>query len=198
MQAVDVLRDDRAHPALLDEAGERTVAGVGRRALERRMGRELAPPGLAARLCRGEEVAELDRLVPGPDAPGRAEIGNARLGGDAGAGEGDDVVRLGDHAPQRVDGVRRSGSDTVPPSPITLRIPIGLRPADRTPRSIDNSHEPAATGRRSSSSMDTSSGPAMKAILTPGRMVVSSRVNVAPLAFSWAHTASMFSTSKPK
>jgi hypothetical protein len=39
----------------------------------------------------------------GPDAARRAEVGNARLGGDARAREGDDARRLGDHALELVD-----------------------------------------------------------------------------------------------
>ena len=108
VQAVDVLRDDGCHLALLDEAGERAVAGVGGGLLQGLVARELAPPGLAAGLGGGHEVAEVDGPELGPDAAGRAVVGDAQFGGDAGAGEGHHAFRLGDHALEIVDLGHRS------------------------------------------------------------------------------------------
>src|SRR6516162_9030193 len=56
----------------------------------------------------------------------------------------------------------------------------------------------AQTALRSSSSIDTPSGARKKATRTPGRTVVGSRVNSAPLALSSATTASMPLTVSPK
>ena len=108
VQPVDVLGDDGCHPALLDEAGERAVAGVGGGLLQGLVARELAPPGLAAGFGGGHEVAEVDGPELGPDAAGRAVVGDARFGGDAGAGEGHHAFRLGDHALEIVDLGHRS------------------------------------------------------------------------------------------
>ena len=87
---------------------ERAMAGVGLGLQHGLVGGELAPPGFAARFVGGHEVVEVDRPVLGPDAAGRAEIGNARFGRDAGAGEGDHAFRLGDHALEIVDLGHRS------------------------------------------------------------------------------------------
>ena len=92
VQPVDVLGDDGAHAPLLDQLGERAMAGVGLGLEHGLVGRELAAPGLPAHLLRRHEVVEVDRLVLGPDAAGRAEIRNAGFGRDAGAGEGDDPL----------------------------------------------------------------------------------------------------------
>ena len=54
------------------------------------------------------------------------------------------------------------------------------------------------TGKRSSSSIDTPSGPVRKAMRMPGRTDSGSRVKTAPLALRSAHTASMFLTDRPK
>nr|GAJ35988.1 hypothetical protein BDOA9_0152000 [Bradyrhizobium sp. DOA9] len=51
---------------------------------------------------------------------------------------------------------------------------------------------------RSSSSIEMPSGPRMKQMRTPGRMVVGSRVKATPLALISAATASMSFTVKPK
>src|SRR5436190_23144292 len=51
---------------------------------------------------------------------------------------------------------------------------------------------------RSSTSMETPSGPRTKQILMPGRGELSSMVNSAPFAFRSATTLSMFVTRRPK
>src|SRR5205085_6574286 len=94
---------DGNHLALLDQAGERAMSGVGGRFLQNLVAGELATPGLAAGLGGGQKVAELDRPHLRPDAAGRTVVGNTRFGGDAGARESDNALRVGDHLPQLVD-----------------------------------------------------------------------------------------------
>src|SRR4029078_2587439 len=65
--------------------------------------RELAPPRLAPHLLRRHEVVEIDRLVLGPDAARRAEVGDARFSRHARAGEGDHTPGALDHLTQPVD-----------------------------------------------------------------------------------------------
>ena len=91
-------------------------------------------------------------------------------------------------------------------SPSTTTTPGGRTAArwvlrnrcSRNPQKGDNSATPPAgshaIGVRSRSSMDTPSGPVTKAIRVPGRIVTGSRLNIAPLDLSSAHTASMFLT----
>ncbi len=50
MQAVDVLGDDGGHASLLDQLGERAMAGIGLGLEHGLVGGELAPPGFAAHL----------------------------------------------------------------------------------------------------------------------------------------------------
>src|SRR5258708_2980377 len=76
---------------------DRTVAGIGLGRLEKLLHLEAATPGLAPRLLRGEKLIEIDRRHLGPNAAGAAEIGDAAFGADAGAGEDDDTLRLGEH-----------------------------------------------------------------------------------------------------
>ena len=89
VQLVDVLGDERMQLAALLERHQRAVAGVRRRAPGRRI-EARAPRGLA-HLRLGEVVLDrrllLGRRVPRPHAARAAEIGNARFGRDAGAGE---------------------------------------------------------------------------------------------------------------
>ena len=88
MQIVDVLRDYRRRvvPRADERASARWPRPGGRLELVLR-GRTC---GARLRCVRpaGEEVVERDRPVLGPEAAGRAEVGNAAFGGDAGAGEG--------------------------------------------------------------------------------------------------------------
>src|SRR5690349_18480533 len=79
------------------------MSGVGCCILQNLMAGELATPGLAAGLCGGEKIAELDRPHLRPDAAGRTVVGNARFGRDTGARESDNALRVGDHLPQLVD-----------------------------------------------------------------------------------------------
>ena len=74
VQAVDVLRDHRADPASLLELGERAVPvvrlGLAERIEPKRI--ELPDPrGIAAERL---DVRDLHRVVPRPDASGRAEV----------------------------------------------------------------------------------------------------------------------------
>ena len=91
------------HLALLDQLGEGAMAGIRLGLLHRLVGRELAPPGLVAHLLRCHEVVEVDRLVLGPDAARRAEIGNARLRRDARTCERHDPLCGGDQLMQAFD-----------------------------------------------------------------------------------------------
>ncbi len=101
MQTVDVLGDNRRDLAAPHQRVDRAVAAIGLGRLEDVLHREAAPPGFAARLLRGEELVEINRRHLRPDAARAAEIGNARLGADAGAGKDDDALRLGDQAGER-------------------------------------------------------------------------------------------------
>jgi len=75
------------HVAFLHQPAHRLVAGARLRLADDVADREEAPPRLQPRLLRGEEVAELDRLVPRPEAAGRAEIRDAAFGRDARTGK---------------------------------------------------------------------------------------------------------------
>ena len=66
------------------------------------------------------------------------------------------------------------------------------------PSAADKVDSPCQTGLRSSSSIEIPSGPRRKAMRTPGRMVLGSIVNSAPLALSPATTSSMPVTVSPK
>src|SRR5215471_9476135 len=55
-------------------------------------------PGLPPLGGIGDEVLEVDRRHAAPDAARRAEVGNAGLGRDAGAGEHHQAPRVGDEA----------------------------------------------------------------------------------------------------
>ena len=90
VQAVHVLGDERVElpPALQGNQG--VVSGVG---LGGEVGRiEAAPPGALADFSVGHVVLEGGHLlglgVLGPHALRAAEVGDAGIGGDAGAGEG--------------------------------------------------------------------------------------------------------------
>ena len=107
VQPVDVLGDDGAHPPLLDQLGQRAMTGIGLGLQHGLVGGELAVPGLAAHLVGSHEVVEVDRLVAGPDAPGRAEVRDSRLGRDARAGEGHDPLGRMDHLAQAFGVIHR-------------------------------------------------------------------------------------------
>ena len=68
---------------------------------------EAAAPGLVAHLLAGEEILELDRPGLGPQPARRAEVRNAALGRNSGAGERRDRARSVDQFLQLVDGGRR-------------------------------------------------------------------------------------------
>ena len=89
VQAVDVLGDQRAQPALPLQVDQRGVPGVGLRVgvLQRRR----MQPGPAPDLGVGEVVAERHELlgvrVAGPHAVRPPVVGDAAVGGDARAGQ---------------------------------------------------------------------------------------------------------------
>src|SRR5262249_14019455 len=74
---------------------------------------ETPPPRLVACLLAGQEGIERNRRHLGPDAAGRAKIGNAALGGDAGAGEWHDRLAGLDEIAQPGDGRLQIGGDHV-------------------------------------------------------------------------------------
>ena len=92
MQAIDVLRDDGAQRAACHQRRQRAMAAIGCGLLEVAIDHRLASPGFAPHIDRIDEVAKVDGLHARPDATGTAEIRNAGLGADAGAGEGDDAL----------------------------------------------------------------------------------------------------------
>ena len=79
------------------------MAGIGLGLEQHRVGGEFAPPRLAARFLRGDELREVDRPVLAPDAAGRAEIGNARFRADAGPGQRHDPLGASGQFHQSLD-----------------------------------------------------------------------------------------------
>jgi hypothetical protein len=94
MQPVDILRDHAAQPPAIPPAGERGVAGAGLGLGEVAVGFALLPPILVAGRGAGEKILKINGLVFRPHAARRAEIGNAALRADAGAGEGNGGSRV--------------------------------------------------------------------------------------------------------
>src|SRR4051794_39592731 len=77
------------------------AAGSGRR--KDLLHREAPAPGFVARLLAGDELVEWDRAVARPNSARRAEVGDAALGRDAGAGERHDPFGFGDHVAETLD-----------------------------------------------------------------------------------------------
>ena len=114
MQIVDVLRDHGRRLAGAVEACEREVAAAGPRCRKLRIHGEPPPPGLVAHLLAGAtNSSNGNRPVLGPQPAGRAEIRNAALGRNAGAGERGDDARAFDQLLQLVDGGLQIGRDHV-------------------------------------------------------------------------------------
>ena len=111
VQIVDVLGDDARHLAGPVKTGDGAVAAAGLGAAELILHGKAAPPALVPHLRVGQEVAEFDRPHLGPDAAGRPEVGDAALGGNAGAGEGDHHLGGLDHVPQTADAGFKIGRD---------------------------------------------------------------------------------------
>ena len=104
VQVVDVLRDDAAG-ALPSSISSRhcMVAAVRLRADPAVAIVEAAAPGLATRLFGSDEILEVDRLHPCPDAAGAAEVGDAGFGADARAGEEQSAAARIEQRAQRVE-----------------------------------------------------------------------------------------------
>ncbi len=98
VQTVDILRDHGSDCAAADQLGDGAVTPVGGRGAKSLLHREAPPPGFAPRLLGGEKIREVDRRHAGPDPAGAAEIGNARLGADAGSGKDDSAARPHDRS----------------------------------------------------------------------------------------------------
>ncbi|HEV3005908.1 MAG TPA: hypothetical protein VGX78_15685, partial [Pirellulales bacterium] len=94
VQTVDVLRDDGGQAACGLPPGERLMAGIRPGSGEIAVGLGLLAPVLVPRFAAGQKCIEVDRLVLGPHAAGRTEIGNSALGARAGAGERNRNFRL--------------------------------------------------------------------------------------------------------
>ena len=90
-----ITADDLAAP---HQRIDRAVAAIGLGGAEDILHRKAAAPGLAPRLLGGQEIVEIDRRHLGPDAARAAEIGDAGLGADPGAGKDDGAFRLVDQA----------------------------------------------------------------------------------------------------
>src|ERR1700688_4767198 len=96
MQVVDVLGDDGGTLAGTIEARQRPVSPP-RPGIAELVGHgKAAPPGFVARLLARQELVERDRLVLGPKAPRRTEIGDTAFGRNAGPGEWDNGPSLVD------------------------------------------------------------------------------------------------------
>src|SRR5262244_3042109 len=95
MQIVDVLRDHGRRLAGAVEAGKRKVPATGPGGGKLRVHGKAPAPSFVAHLLAREELVERDRLILGPEPAGRAEIGNATLGGNSRSSErGDDARAL--------------------------------------------------------------------------------------------------------
>ena len=113
MQVVDVLRDYGGRLAGAVEARERKVAAARLGGGEWRVHGKSPPPRLVPHLLAREELVERDRPVLRPEPAGRAEIGDAALGGNPGTGERGYDARGFDQALQLVNGSLHIGRDHV-------------------------------------------------------------------------------------
>ena len=93
MKVVDILRHQAWDFAGAIEAGERAVTAPGPGLGETFLHDKAAAPGLVAHMAIGHECVERDRLVFGPQAAGRAEIGDAAFGRYPRPGERHDLLR---------------------------------------------------------------------------------------------------------
>jgi hypothetical protein len=96
VKLVDVLRDERMQLLSFFELNQREVAGIW--AGRPRRAREAVLPRSLAHLGVGEVVADVGHLlrhgIARPQALRAAKVRDARIGGDAGAGERHDASRL--------------------------------------------------------------------------------------------------------
>jgi hypothetical protein len=113
MQIIDVLGDHSRRLAGAVKACQRKMSATGARAGEMRLHREASPPGFVAHVLAGEEFIERDRPVFRPQPPGRAEVRNATLGRNSGAGERNDHARPLHQLLEPVDGRLDVGRDHV-------------------------------------------------------------------------------------
>ena len=102
VQAIDILGDDVAELAQAGQFGKGAMSPARLDLADLLADLQVTVQGLAAHFRRRHEGLEVDRLVPGPDAAGRAEIGDAALGRDTGTGEADDPGCLIDQLLQTV------------------------------------------------------------------------------------------------
>jgi hypothetical protein len=98
VQAVDILRYNGSDRAAADQLRNGAVTAVWGCCAKSLIHCKTPPPGFAARLLGGEKIREVDRRHAGPDPAGAAEIGNARLGADAGSGKDDRAARSRDRS----------------------------------------------------------------------------------------------------
>ena len=103
MQIVDVLGDDAARLAALDQFGDRRVARIGFREAEGVLQIEAPAPGFPALLGAAQKFLKRDRRHAVPDAARAAKIRDAGLGGNAGAREHDHVRGAIDQCRERID-----------------------------------------------------------------------------------------------
>src|SRR5262245_63463886 len=104
MEIVDILRDHRRRLAGAVETGKRKVPATGPGGGKLRVHGKAPAPSFVAHLLAREELVERDRLILGPEPAGRAEIGNATLGGNSRSSERGDDARALDRKLQFVDG----------------------------------------------------------------------------------------------
>src|SRR5262249_21876582 len=142
------------------EARQGQVSAAGLRAAELLLHREPPPPGFAAHLRAGEEVAEVDRPHLGPDPIRRTKVGNAALGRNPGAGERNDRARPLEQLGQAVDRGLKIGRNHVYYA-LILMIRAGFGPCSarhmRSPCDISIPCCASATSTRRSTSTATSS-----------------------------------------
>ncbi|MCY1217738.1 hypothetical protein D9M72_296630 [compost metagenome] len=102
VQAVDILRDQRAQAALLAQPGQRMVRAVGPRLPCNRPAQHAARPVALAPGVRAEEGLQRDRLRTLPLAVRIAVAGDAGIRADAGAGQHEQARMAAHEVEQRV------------------------------------------------------------------------------------------------
>ena len=103
VEAIDVLCDQEVNAARPGERGERVVGGIRAGCTDDLPGLSLVAPVALARGLAREELRQWHRLVALPAPARRAEVGDARARGEAGAREDHHATGHSPPARQRLD-----------------------------------------------------------------------------------------------
>src|ERR1700730_18330044 len=90
MQVVNVLGHNSSDLAGAIKARQREVPATRLGVAKLILHGKSSAPSLIAEILTGQEIAKRDRLIASPQTTRRAEIGDARLGGNAGPGKRED------------------------------------------------------------------------------------------------------------